>query len=107
MGEGKGAILTDADGKEYIDGLAGLWNVVAGHGRIELADAAANQMETTCVLLRLCGKFQLPAIELAERLDRLTYPDHHAVLFHVRRWGSQRHGLQNRPLLLEAERQAG
>ena len=42
--KGEGAILTDADGKQYIDGLAGLWNVVAGHGRQELAEAAAGQM---------------------------------------------------------------
>ena len=28
---GKGAILEDADGKEYLDGLAGLWNNTAVH----------------------------------------------------------------------------
>ena len=43
---GDGAMLIDADGKEYIDGLAGLWNVVLGHGRRELAEAAREQMET-------------------------------------------------------------
>src|SRR6185436_11603442 len=43
---GRGAMLVDADGHEYIDGLAGLWNVVLGHGRRELADAARDQMET-------------------------------------------------------------
>src|SRR5262245_12149867 len=37
---GHGAMLVDADGKEYIDGLAGLWNVVLGHGRRDLAEAA-------------------------------------------------------------------
>src|SRR2546423_1852983 len=37
--EGKGAILRDAEGREYIDGLSGLWNVNVGHGRGELADA--------------------------------------------------------------------
>src|SRR5215831_7669728 len=42
--EGRGAMLRDADGREYIDGLAGLWNVNVGHGRGELADAAAAQM---------------------------------------------------------------
>ncbi len=30
--EGRGAIIKDAEGREYIDGLAGLWNVTAGHG---------------------------------------------------------------------------
>ena len=33
---GEGARIWDADGKEYIDALSGLWNVVAGHGRREL-----------------------------------------------------------------------
>ena len=29
---------------EYIDGLSSLWNVAVGHGRSELAEAAAKQM---------------------------------------------------------------
>ena len=41
---GTGAMLHLADGREVIDGLAGLWNVNVGHGRGELADAAAGQM---------------------------------------------------------------
>ena len=42
--EGRGAMLHLADGREVIDGLAGLWNVNVGHGREELAQAAAQQM---------------------------------------------------------------
>ena len=38
-------VLTDADGKEYIDGISGLWNVVLGHGRHELVEAATKQMQ--------------------------------------------------------------
>ena len=37
--QGKGAILTDVEGHEYIDGLSCLWNVAVGHGRTELAEA--------------------------------------------------------------------
>ena len=48
--EGRGAMLRTADGKEYIDGLSCLWNVNAGHGRKELADAAARQMEKLATL---------------------------------------------------------
>src|SRR5438445_679766 len=40
---GQGAVLRDADGHEYLDGLSSLWNVNAGHGRTELAGAAAAQ----------------------------------------------------------------
>jgi adenosylmethionine-8-amino-7-oxononanoate aminotransferase len=72
--KGTGAILTDADGREYIDGLAGLWNVVAGHGRRELAEVAARQMETLAYCSGYAGSSNVPAIELAERLALLTYP---------------------------------
>src|SRR5208282_4074087 len=42
---GRGATVQDIDGREYLDGLSGLWNVNAGHGRADLADAAAAQMK--------------------------------------------------------------
>jgi len=71
---GHGAMLVDADGKEYIDGLAGLWNVVLGHGRRDLAEAARDQIETLAYASGYCGNSNIPAIELAERLARLTYP---------------------------------
>ena len=72
---GHGAILVDADGGEYIDGLAGLWNVVLGHGRRELAEAAREQMETLAYASGYAGSSNLRAIELAERLGQLTYPN--------------------------------
>ncbi|MFQ5521612.1 MAG: aspartate aminotransferase family protein, partial [Candidatus Methylomirabilia bacterium] len=31
--KGRGAVITDVHGREYLDGLAGLWNVNVGHGR--------------------------------------------------------------------------
>jgi adenosylmethionine-8-amino-7-oxononanoate aminotransferase len=36
--EGRGATIVDADGREYLDALAGRWNVNVGHGRRELAE---------------------------------------------------------------------
>ena len=72
--KGDGAMLIDADGKEYIDGLAGLWNVVVGHGRKELAEAAAEQMETLAYCSGYAGSSNPRAIELAEKLASLTYP---------------------------------
>ena len=41
---GEGALLWDANGKEYIDGIASLWYCTVGHGRKEIADAVANQI---------------------------------------------------------------
>jgi len=72
--KGKGAVLTDADGAEYIDGLSGLWNVVAGHGRRELAEAAASQMETLGYCSGYAGSSNPQAIELAEKLAAMVYP---------------------------------
>ena len=73
--KGEGAILTDIDGKEYIDGLSGLWNVVAGHGRRELVEAAAAQMQTLPYVSGYAGSTNRPAIELAEKVNELTYPN--------------------------------
>jgi adenosylmethionine-8-amino-7-oxononanoate aminotransferase len=74
-------MLVDADGKEYIDGLAGLWNVVLGHGRRELADAAREQLETLAYASGYGGSSNVRAIELAERLARLTYPNINRFFF--------------------------
>jgi len=38
-----GSTLVDVYGREYIDGLSGLWVVNAGHGRREIAEAMAEQ----------------------------------------------------------------
>ena len=63
--EGKGAMLRDAQGREYIDGLSGLWNVNIGHGRAELADAASAQMGRIAFASAYTGATNEPAIRLA------------------------------------------
>ena len=72
--KGDGAILTDADGRECIDALAGLWNVTAGHGRRELAEAMREQASRLPYCSGYSGNSNPPAIELAERLSALCYP---------------------------------
>ena len=72
--KGQGSVLVDADGREYLDGLSGLWNVVVGHGREELALAALEQMGTLAYCSGYAGSSNPPAIELAEKLAALTYP---------------------------------
>ena len=76
-----GSTLVDADGAEYIDGLSGLWNVVAGHGRTELAEAASRQMTTLPYCSGYTGSSNLHAIALAERLAELTYPSINRFFF--------------------------
>jgi putrescine---pyruvate transaminase len=79
--KGEGSILTDVRGNEYIDGLSSLWNVAVGHGRTELAEAAAKQMSTLAFANGYTGYSNVPAIELAERLCQLSYPNMDAVFF--------------------------
>jgi putrescine---pyruvate transaminase len=79
--EGRGAMLRDADGREYIDGLSGLWNVNVGHGRGELADAAADQMRRLAFNSNYAGASNIPSIRLAERLVHLAYPGSSGVYF--------------------------
>jgi putrescine aminotransferase len=76
---GRGATVADLGGHEYIDGLSGLWNVNVGHGRTELADAAAQQMRELAYFTGYVGSSSLPAINLAQRLIELAYDNMQAV----------------------------
>ncbi len=78
---GRGATLTDASGREFLDGLSCLWNVNAGHGRRELAEAAAEQMATLAFSTNYVGSSNVPAIRLARRLTEIAYPNLSAVFF--------------------------
>src|SRR5262249_40062219 len=69
--QGQAATIRSADGREFIDGLSGLWNVSAGHGRKELAQAAARQMEQLAYVSGYIGNTNIPAVELSERLSAL------------------------------------
>ena len=78
---GEGALLYDVNGKEYIDALSGLWNVAVGHGRVELAEAAAAQMRELAFSNSYVGYANVPSIRLAEKLMSLVYSNMQAVLF--------------------------
>jgi putrescine---pyruvate transaminase len=77
---GHGIYIRDTDGREYIDGLSGLWNVNVGHGRDELAEVAADQMKRLAYYSGYAGSTTIPSIMLAERLIRLA-PHMGAVFF--------------------------
>jgi len=78
---GTGAVITDSTGRDYIDGLSGLWNVNVGHGRQELAEAARQQMVTLAFHSSYAGGSNEKAIALAERLSRLAYPSINTFFF--------------------------
>jgi adenosylmethionine-8-amino-7-oxononanoate aminotransferase len=78
---GDGVTLTSLDGKSYIDGLSGMWNVYVGHGRRELAAAAWRQLTELSFATAYAGSTHKPAVELAEKLKLLVYPDIEAFYF--------------------------
>jgi len=69
---GRGVVVQDIHGNEYIDALSGLWNVNVGHGRAALAEAAAAQMRELAYCSGFAGSSNVRAIELAERLLELS-----------------------------------
>jgi len=77
---GDGCYVYDADGKRYLDGLSALFCVNAGHGRTELADAAAAQMRELAFYTN--WSYAHPrSIELAERIAAFAPGDLNRVFF--------------------------
>ncbi len=77
---GEGARIWDDTGKSYLDGLAGLFVVQVGHGREELAAAAAAQARELA-FFPIWSYAHPAAIELAERLASLAPGDLNRVFF--------------------------
>jgi adenosylmethionine-8-amino-7-oxononanoate aminotransferase len=71
---GEGPWVWDSRGRRYLDGLAGLFVVQAGHGRRDIAEAAARQGRELAYF-PLWSYAHPNAIELAERLATLA-PGH-------------------------------
>ena len=66
--EGKGIFVYDDQGKEYIEGLAGLWYAALGFSEERLAQAAAEQLRRLPCYHSFAHKSPLPTIELAAKL---------------------------------------
>ncbi|GAA2379664.1 aspartate aminotransferase family protein [Nonomuraea africana] len=77
---GEGAYIYDIHGKRYLDGLAGLFVVQVGHGRQELAEAAAKQAQELA-FFPLWSYAHPKAAELAHRLAQEAPGDLNRVFF--------------------------
>jgi len=77
----KGATITDASGKQLIDGFAGLWCVNAGYGQDSIVEAAANQMRELAYATGYFGLGSEPAIRLAAELAERSPGDLNRVYF--------------------------
>ncbi len=77
----KGVTLTDSEGNEILDAMAGLWCVNLGYGREELAEVAARQMRELPYYNTFFQTTHVPAIALAEKLAQLTPGDLNHVFY--------------------------
>ena len=77
----KGVTITDSEGNDIIDGMAGLWCVNIGYGRNELAKVAARQMEELAFYNTFFQTTHVPAIALATRLAELAPGDLNHVFY--------------------------
>jgi adenosylmethionine-8-amino-7-oxononanoate aminotransferase len=77
---GDGPYIWDANGRRYLDGLAGLFVVQVGHGRGELAEAASKQA-AELAYFPVWSYAHPKAVELADRLAELTPGDLNKIFF--------------------------
>jgi len=77
----EGVYLHDSEGHRILDGMSGLWCVALGYGRRELAEAAYRQMQELPYYNSFFQCANPPAIELADRLARLTPPQFQHAFF--------------------------
>jgi len=77
----QGVYLTDSEGEEILDGMAGLWCVNIGYGRDELADVAARQMRELPYYNTFFQTTHVPAIALANKIAELAPGDLNHVFF--------------------------
>jgi putrescine---pyruvate transaminase len=79
--QAKGAFITDSEGVDILDAMAGLWCVNIGYGRKELADAASAQMLQLPYYNTFFQTSHPPVIALAARLAELAPDDLNHVFF--------------------------
>ena len=77
---GEGVHVYDANGKRYFDGLSGLFTNSLGHGRADIAEAAAESMKEL-TFFPIWTYAHPKAIELAEKLASLAPGDLNRVFF--------------------------
>jgi len=77
---GEGSYLYDTTGQRHLDGLAGLFCVNMGHGRADIAKAAAEQIGTLAYASNW-GSAHVPAIEAATLIAELAPGDLETTFF--------------------------
>ena len=78
---GEGVYLWDNRGKQYLEGMAGLWCTALGYAERELARVAEEQTRKLAYSQLFAGKTNEPSVLLAERLKSMMPFDAGRVFF--------------------------
>ena len=81
IARGEGVYVYDNQGKQYLEGLAGLWCTALGYGNQELIEAATEQMSTLAYSHLFGGKTHQVGIDLADKLSAMLPMDNGKVFF--------------------------
>ena len=78
---GEGVYVYDNEGKQYLEGLSGLWCTSLGYGNKELIDTTTEQMSKLAYSHLFGGKTHGPAMALADKLADMVPMDNAQVFF--------------------------
>ena len=78
---GDGVYVYDDSGKEYLEGLAGLWCASLGYGNAELIEAITDQLKTLSYSHMFGGRTHNVVIQLAEQLSEMLPVKNSKILF--------------------------
>lgn len=78
---GEGIYVYDTQGKQYIEGMAGLWCTGLGYGNQELVDTAAEAMKKISFTHLFGGKTHQVGIDLADKLSDMLPMDNARIFF--------------------------
>ncbi|QDI77348.1 MULTISPECIES: aminotransferase [Leisingera] len=81
IGRAEGVHVIDAEGKQLLDGIAGLWCVNIGHGREEMAEAIAKQVLDMQYYNPFGHSTNVPAAQLGAKLAELAPGDLNRVYY--------------------------
>ena len=81
ISQAEGAYVFDEQGNKFLDGMAGLWCVNVGHGRQEIIDAIADQLQTLDYFSTFYNLTHPTAAELANKLAELAPGNLNRVYF--------------------------
>jgi adenosylmethionine-8-amino-7-oxononanoate aminotransferase len=78
---GEGVYVYDSNGRQYLEGMAGLWCTALGYGNRELIETAAEQMGSLSFSHMFGGKTHRVGMELADKLASMVPVDNAKVFF--------------------------